>query len=103
MVQMPRSAQFRAVAAGSSGDRPGRRLAARAGIRGGRETVQIGNTQINIGGDLIMSIDGQPVEREDAISRALARKHAGDTLELTVFRDGKTTNIRVKLSDENRV
>ena len=77
--------------------------AARAGIRGGRETVQIGNTQITIGGDLIMSIDGQPVDREDAISRTLARKHAGDSMELTVFRSGKTVNIRIKLGEEDRV
>jgi S1-C subfamily serine protease len=73
--------------------------AARAGLRGGRQEVQIGNAQVLVGGDLIVSIDGQPVERDDAISRALERKRTGDTLELTVFRNGRTINVKVKLSE----
>lgn len=77
--------------------------AARAGLRGGRETVQIGNVQLVVGGDLIMSIDGHPIDREDAISRALSKKRSGDTLELTIFRAGRTTNVRVKLSDEGPI
>jgi S1-C subfamily serine protease len=77
--------------------------AARAGLRSGRQEVQIGNAQVVVGGDLIMSIDGQPVDREDAISRALTRKHTGDILELTIFRNGRTTNVRVKLGDESAI
>jgi len=77
--------------------------AARAGLRGGRQEVQIGNAQVLVGGDLIMSIDGQPVERDDAISRALAKKRTGDTLELTIFRNGRTTNVRVKLGEEGAI
>jgi S1-C subfamily serine protease len=77
--------------------------AARAGLRGGKQEVQIGNAQLLVGGDLIMSIDGQPVNRDDAISRALARKRTGDTLDLTVFRNGRTTNVRVKLGDDGAI
>jgi len=77
--------------------------AARAGLRGGRQEVQIGNAQVLVGGDLIMSIDGKPVERDDAISRALATKRTGDTLELTIFRNGKTTNVRVRLGEEGAI
>jgi S1-C subfamily serine protease len=78
-------------------------VAARAGLRGGKENVTIGNFQLVVGGDLIMSIDGKPVTRNDAISRALGSKRTGDTLELTVFRNGRTINVRVKLSDEGPV
>jgi len=77
--------------------------AARAGLRGGRQEVQIGNAEVLVGGDLIMSIDGKPVERDDAISRALATKRTGDTLELTIFRNGKTMNVRIRLGDENAI
>jgi S1-C subfamily serine protease len=77
--------------------------AARAGLRGGRQEVQIGNAQLLVGGDLIMSIDGMPVDRDDAISRALARKRTGDTLELTIFRNGKTMNLRIRLGDEGAI
>jgi len=78
-------------------------VAARAGLRGGRENVTIGNFQLVVGGDLIMAIDGKPVDHNDAISRALARKRSGDTLELTIFRNGRTMLVRVKLSDEGPI
>jgi S1-C subfamily serine protease len=77
--------------------------ASRAGLRGGKQEVQIGNAQVLVGGDLIMSIDGQPVDRDDAISRALARKRTGDTLELTIFRNSRTINVRVKLGEEGAI
>jgi S1-C subfamily serine protease len=77
--------------------------AAHAGLRGGRQEVQIGNAELLVGGDLIMSIDGKPVDRDDAISRALATKRTGDTLELTIFRNGKTTNIRIRLGDDSAI
>lgn len=77
--------------------------AARAGLRGGREEVRIGNAEIVIGGDLIMAIDGKPVDRDDAISRALATKRSGDTLELTIFRNGRSMTVRVRLSDEGAI
>ena len=77
--------------------------AARGGLRGGRQTMQIGNVQLLVGGDLITAIDGRPVDREDAISRALSRKRAGDTLELTIFRNGRTMNVRVKLGEEGPI
>ena len=77
--------------------------AARAGLRGGRQEVQIGNAELLVGGDLIMSIDGKPVDRDDAISRALATKRTGDTLDLTIFRNGKTMNVRVRLGDEGAI
>jgi putative serine protease PepD len=71
----------------------------RSGIRAGKEEVQIGNARLLVGGDLIVSIDGKPVDRSDAIGRALAHKRSGDIIELTVFRGGRTVNIRVKLTD----
>jgi S1-C subfamily serine protease len=77
--------------------------AARAGLKGGREVVQIGNAQLMIGGDLIVSIDGKPIDRDDAISRSLARKKSGDTVELTIYRNGRTTNVRVKLGEEGAI
>ena len=59
--------------------------------------------QLSVGGDLDHAIDGQPVDRDDAISRALARKHAGDSLELTIFRNGRTLNVKVTLGDTGKL
>jgi S1-C subfamily serine protease len=68
-----------------------------AGIRGAREIVDIGNVELGIGGDLIMAIDGQPVQREDALVQAISEKHVGDTITLTIFRNGRTIKVPVKL------
>lgn len=68
-----------------------------AGIHGAREVVDIGNVELGIGGDLIVGIDGQPVEREDALVRAFANKRVGDTITLTIFRNNRTYSLQVKL------
>jgi len=68
-----------------------------AGIHGPRRVVVVGNVELGIGGDLITAIDGKPVTRDDDLQRALNRKHAGDTLELTVYRNGRSQKINVKL------
>jgi putative serine protease PepD len=73
--------------------------AAQAGVRGPRQLVIVGNTEIGVGGDLIMAIDGRPVDRYDAISRALARKRPGDPMDLTVYRNGRQTSVRVTLGE----
>jgi S1-C subfamily serine protease len=71
--------------------------AARAGLRGGSEPVRIGNLELNVGGDFIVGIEGRPVDRQDALTQALARKRAGDKLQLRVFRNGHTTDVTVTL------
>jgi S1-C subfamily serine protease len=68
-----------------------------AGLRGARESVVVGNATLGVGGDFITAIDGNPVEGNEAVVHALNSKRAGDTLELTVFRSGKTMKMRVKL------
>ncbi|MEJ5368526.1 MAG: trypsin-like peptidase domain-containing protein [Bryobacteraceae bacterium] len=70
-----------------------------AGLRGARRSVIIANYQIGIGGDLIMAVDGKPVDRLDALTRAMARKRPGDKLELTLFRNGKRVNVTVTLGE----
>jgi S1-C subfamily serine protease len=68
-----------------------------AGVRGATQLVAIGNVELGIGGDLIVAIDGQPVEREDALVRAVAQKRVGDTIVLTVIRHGVSVRLPVKL------
>jgi S1-C subfamily serine protease len=71
--------------------------AAAAGLRGPSQWVTIGLNEVGIGGDLILAIDGKPVDRGDALSRALSRKRAGDTTELSIFRAGRGMKIKVTL------
>jgi len=71
--------------------------AAAAGLRGARRSVIVSNYRIPVGGDLIVAVDGRPVEDRNALSSALARKRPGEGLELTIYRDGRTQKIRVSL------
>lgn len=72
--------------------------AARAGLRGATRRVIIYNYRIPVGGDLIIAVDGRPVAgRRDAITSALSRKRPGDSLELTIYRDGRTMKVKVPL------
>ena len=71
-----------------------------AGLRGPRQYVAIGNVEIGVGGDLIMAIEGQPVDRNDAITRAMARKRPGDRLAMKIFRNGRTQSITVILGED---
>ncbi len=74
-----------------------------AGLRGARRAVYIGNQEVGIGGDFITAIDGKKVTEIDAVTRALAKKHSGDVLDLTVFRGGRSVDIKVKLGEGSDV
>ncbi len=49
--------------------------------------------------DVITALDGQPVKSPDEVVAVVSSRRAGDTLKLTVFRDGKTLNLTATLGD----
>ena len=63
--------------------------AARAGLRGITADGSIG--------DIILSADGQKLSDLDDLYRLLDRKQIGDTVNIEVYRDGKTVNVPVRL------
>lgn len=67
-----------------------------AGIRAGSTPTRIEG--LNAGGDLIIAFDGKPVTSfEKLLSYLLTTKSPGDTVVLTVLRDGEQLDITVKL------
>jgi S1-C subfamily serine protease len=68
-----------------------------AGLRGARRSVIISNYRVPVGGDLIVAIDGRPVDSRNALASALGRKKPGESLELTIYREGRTQRVRVSL------
>jgi S1-C subfamily serine protease len=70
-----------------------------AGLRGPTRRAIVGVYQIGIGGDFVTAVDGQPVESNDSLQRVLNRKRVGDTLELTVYRNGHTQRLEVKVGE----
>jgi len=45
-------------------------------------------------------VDGKRVEEQDAITRAISQKHAGDILNLTIWRDGRSMDVKVTLAPQ---
>jgi putative serine protease PepD len=70
-----------------------------AGLRGARRTVVVGNYEIPVGGDLIINIDGRAVESRDSLNRAMNHKRPGELMNLTVFRNGRTVNVKARLAE----
>ncbi len=73
--------------------------AAIAGIKGGDQVAQAGMRRIMIGGDVIVSIDGQPVSNQFDINKILNRRRPGDTVPVTLYRGGKKIDVQVKLAE----
>ena len=75
----------------------------RAGLRGATEYVIVGNQRIPYGGDFITQIEGKDVDSQEGVARAIRGKHAGDMVELTIIRGGRTMNIKITLLSEEIV
>jgi S1-C subfamily serine protease len=70
-----------------------------AGLRGYRDVVRVGNQRLGVGGDFITAVDGKPVTEQDAVTRAASRKRPGDVMVLTIYRNGKSMDLKVKLGE----
>jgi S1-C subfamily serine protease len=73
--------------------------AERAGLRGGNERAFIGNVPILVGGDLIISIDGQEVTDQQDIARVMNNHRAGDTVKVIAWRGKKKMDFSVTLGE----
>ena len=70
--------------------------AAQAGIRPGTQQTSVQG--LLAGGDLIVAVDGNPViQYDDLISYLITHKSAGDTIVLTVIRDGQKQDVTLTL------
>lgn len=68
----------------------------KAGIRGGNRPVMIGNYEISLGGDVLLAVDGQPMEDQNALQNYLqSQKQVGDHLKVTLKRGGKGNPVTV--------
>ncbi len=76
----------------------------KAGVRAGTEAVQYGSRRngriIYLGGDVIMAMDGISVASIADYYSILESKRPGDTVRVTVYRDGTYKDLQVTLSAE---
>jgi putative serine protease PepD len=73
---------------------------ARAGIRGGRRRIRVGNTILQVGGDLLVEVDGRKIERmHDLIAYLEDQKRVGETVELGILRGAQRLQVTVTLGE----
>jgi S1-C subfamily serine protease len=73
--------------------------AQRAGLRGGNEQALLGNQQILLGGDLVVSIDGQPIHSAEDISDLMDEHQVGDSVTVTFYRGRRRMTTRLTLGE----
>jgi S1-C subfamily serine protease len=70
-----------------------------AGVRAGRGQVTLGNSQLRAGGDVIVAIDGEPVDSADDVISAVNERQPGDELTLEVVREGEHLDLTLTLGN----
>jgi len=72
----------------------------KAGIRGGSRVVRIGRYQIPLDGDIIIAINGEPVNDFQTLTVYLETETTvGDIVDVTLIRDGEELTVPVTLGE----
>lgn len=93
-LKVERGAVIAEVVAGGPADR--------AGLQGGDKLVQVGNSLIPVGGDVITEMDGKKVASSDDLIRMIRDRRPGDGVELNLLRKGKFLRIKATLGEKPR-
>ncbi|NPV87799.1 MAG: PDZ domain-containing protein [Anaerolineae bacterium] len=71
----------------------------KAGLRGSDRQKTINGQEVRIGGDVILAIEGEPLQRFDDLVSYLFRKgEAGQSVALKILRDGREKTVQVELA-----
>ncbi len=74
-----------------------------AGLRGSDKSTTIDGAEVRIGGDVIVAIDGRPIEGMDELVVYLVRETRPEqTIHLTLLRQGEERQIEVSLGERPR-
>jgi S1-C subfamily serine protease len=73
--------------------------AAAAGIQGATTAASVEGTEFGLGGDIITAVDGEPIASTEELVEGISDAHAGETVELTVVREGQTASVSVQLAE----
>lgn len=76
--------------------------AAQAGIHPAKQALVIGNRRVPMGGDIITAYDGHIVENADRLMNYIESKRPGDTIKLSIVRNGHPMTATVTLSERVR-
>jgi len=77
------------------------------GLKGERQFVVVGNRRIEVepkwipeSADVVISIDGKPINSLDDLKIVVEEKNPGDNVDLEVLYEGQTRRVTVQLGEE---
>jgi 2-alkenal reductase len=70
-----------------------------AGLRAGTDVREFAGARIEVDGDLIVAIDGEPVQDADDVVRAITARRPGERVRFTVLRGERRLAITVELGE----
>ena len=70
-----------------------------AGLQAGDDSITFQGQQVDIGGDLITAVDGEPVLNNADLPRIVSRLNPGDEVTLDIIRDGDEDTIELTLGE----
>lgn len=73
--------------------------AERAGLNEGELPITIAGEEFLLGGDIITSINGNPLKGAHVLEQVLRSLEIGDRVRLTLFRQGKTLEVALQIED----
>jgi S1-C subfamily serine protease len=71
----------------------------KAGVEGGNTSATIDGAEVSLGGDIITEVNGKKVAGMDELVEIVNEAKPGESLELTILRDGSTKTATVTLGD----
>lgn len=71
--------------------------AAKAGLEAGDTRVVVAGETYDLGGDIIVAADGEPISSIEELRDAIAAHKPGDKIKLRIYRDAKKTSVTVTL------
>jgi S1-C subfamily serine protease len=76
--------------------------AEKAGLKGGNQKIQVGNTIVLVGGDIVVKADQKEVKTNDELIHYIREKKPGDTILLKVLRKDNFIDVNVTLAERPR-
>ncbi|SRR6266540_3319489 len=71
--------------------------AAKAGIRAGRTNVILAGESYRVGGDIIVSVDGERIDSFDRLSELISGRKPGDHVKIGIYRDSAKKTLDIEL------
>ena len=73
--------------------------AEKAGLQGGRRELEIDGRGVLLGGDIITSIDGRPLDSAETLADVMRGRTVGSVIRLSVFREGHRREVTYALPE----